>query len=119
MHRLLAIFLALLALLPPPALLAAGGAQACGNDGACAVGCSCCEAGACHCAESEEVPAREPAVPVRGPELYPVTALPPREMEWRSVSPALENASACAVDAVETMRGQRVPLFVRHCAWLR
>jgi hypothetical protein len=119
MHRLLAIFLALLALLPPPALLAAGGAQACGNDGACETECLCCEAGACHCAESEKVPPREPAVPVRGAELYPVTALPPAEIEWRGVSPAEERASVRLVRAVETMRGQRVPLFVRHCAWLR
>jgi len=119
MRRFFSIFIALLTLLPPPALLAGGGAPACATEAGCAVDCLCCAQGLCHCAENEEFPPQEPAVPVRGEDLNSVTALPPAKTGWRRVSPAVENASACEVDEAETMHGRRVALFVRHCAWLR
>jgi hypothetical protein len=114
----LVILLMLFAALSHPARLAVE-RSVCGPAEKCPGVCPCCAAGACHCAMQDQTPPPHSPAPVRIGDFYPVPALPPVCQE---VSPAVVAAGKKAVSRSEWNDGvlpwRRVPLFVRHCAWL-
>ena len=120
MRRLLTIILTLLLVLPHPALLAGVKAQTCGAAEQCTPDCPCCAAGHCDCAAQRNKVPSPPLVPLTGAELHPVPALPSEESD-APVTCAAVAAVRSRVPAGETnlRMGRVVPLFVRHCAWLR
>ncbi len=127
MRFLLAIFFALLAVLPHPALLAG----VCGDAKACAAaeeepgmepGCACCQAGACGCEMRAPESAPRPASPapvIQGADFYPVAATPPLEETNLSTLPAEQERQGVVVPTAGLRpAGGEVPLFVRHRAFL-
>ncbi len=123
MRPFLAILLALLTLLPHPALLAAGtqAVSGCKAKKECRPICPCCQGGACACAEKSDSPpdAPLPAVPLRGAEFHPVPALPPQAAPViHRFRIAAAGETHTAVPSHQVLGVKAVPLFVQHCAFL-
>ena len=121
MRKLFAILAVLLTVLPHPALFAAAVLTPRTCTPEAKMDCSCCAGDTCTCSvenrHQDPVPP-QPAGPVRGADFYPVAAMPPREKT--AVIPVVTVPERPAVFSRELRqwRGDGVPLFIRHRAFL-